>query len=153
MPEREAEDQRPAAPQVREQPVLPRPGGDASDSHHLAVLGHRVAHAVEPGQPTLFQHRGKDDPNPYQVEHDELFDAIMNGEYRYADAESGAYATMTSILGRMAAYSGNMIEWDEAIASDLSIMPERYAWDADPPVMPDEYGRYPIPMPGQTKVL
>jgi predicted dehydrogenase len=102
---------------------------------------------------TLFQHRGKDDPNPYQVEHDELFDAIVNGEYRFSDAENGAYATMTAIMGRMAAYSGQMVEWEKALASEVDIMPARYAWDADPPVMPDENGRYPIPMPGLSQVI
>jgi predicted dehydrogenase len=102
---------------------------------------------------TLFQHRGKDDPNPYQVEHDELFDAIANGEYRYADAENGAYATMTAILGRMACYSGQMIEWDAALASERSIMPDRFAWDANPPVMPDANGAYPVPVPGKTVVM
>ncbi len=102
---------------------------------------------------TIFRHRGKDDPNPYQVEHDELFAAIANGEYKYADAENGAKSTMTSILGRMATYSGLEIQWDDAINSEMSIMPTTYAWDADPPVLPDENGMYPIPVPGETKVL
>ena len=60
---------------------------------------------------------------------------------------------MTAILGRMATYSGQVIEWDEALGSDLSLMPERYAWDAPPPVNPDAHGRYPIAVPGQTSVL
>ncbi|MFQ5571332.1 MAG: Gfo/Idh/MocA family protein [Rhodothermales bacterium] len=102
---------------------------------------------------TLFKHRGKDDPNPYQVEHDELFAAIAGGEYKYADAERGAIATMTAILGRMATYSGKVIEWEEALNSNLSLMPERFAWDADPPVLPDENGYYLIPTPGVTQVL
>ena len=101
----------------------------------------------------IFSHRERDDPNPYQVEHDELFEAISNGEYKFEDAENGAVATMTSILGRMATYSGQVIEWDDAINSNLSLMPQRYAWDADPPVLPDENGRYPIAVPGVTRVL
>ncbi len=101
----------------------------------------------------LFEHDREGDPNPYQVEHDELFDAITAGEYRYADAERGAIATMTAILGRMATYSGHVVEWDEALTSDLSLMPARYAWDADPPVLPDSGGRYPIPTPGVTRAV
>ncbi len=101
----------------------------------------------------LFKHRDKEDPNPYQVEHDELFAAIAAGEHKYADAEMGAVATMTAIMGRMATYSGRVVEWDEAMQSNLSLMPERFAWDADPPVLPDEHGRYPVPMPGGTKAL
>ena len=102
---------------------------------------------------TIWEHDDSDDPNPYQVEHDELFAAIAAGEYKYADAENGAKSTMTSILGRMATYSGQVIEWDEAIKSDLSLMPKEFTWDATPPVVPDEYGYYPIAVPGETMVL
>ncbi len=101
----------------------------------------------------LMKHRDKEDPNPYQVEHDELFAAIAAGAYQYADAEQGAVATMTAILGRMATYSGRVVEWDEALQSNLSLMPERFAWDADPPVLPDAHGHYPVPMPGGAKAL
>ncbi|MDX1740371.1 MAG: hypothetical protein R3178_03720, partial [Rhodothermales bacterium] len=102
---------------------------------------------------SLYKHRGKDDPNPYQVEHDKLFAAIAAGEYRFADGENGAIATMTAIMGRMATYSGNTVEWDKALASEVSLMPERFAFDADPPVMPDQDGNYPIPIPGLSTVI
>ncbi len=101
----------------------------------------------------ILKHNSKDDPNPYQVEHDELFAAINAGEFKYADTENGAIATMSSIFGRMATYSGKVITWDEAMASDLDLMPEKFAWDADPPVLPDAEGRYEIPMPGITKAF
>lgn len=115
--------------------------------------------ADEPGLITatngdlIYRHRDRDDPNPYQVEHDELFAAIANGEYKYADAENGAIATMTSILGRMATYSGQIIEWDDAISSERSLMPDTYAWDAQPPILPHEDGFYPSAVPGETEVL
>ena len=60
---------------------------------------------------------------------------------------------MTSILGRMATYSGQMVEWDDAINSNIDLSPAKYTWDANPPVMPDAEGRYPIAIPGQTKVV
>jgi hypothetical protein len=53
----------------------------------------------------------------------------------------------------MATYSGKVITWDEAMNSTKSLMPERLAWDANPPVMPDENGNYPVPVPGKTMVL
>ena len=102
---------------------------------------------------TLFQHDSRNDKNPYQVEHDELFAAVAAGQYKYADAENGAKATMTAILGRLCTYSGQSIEWDDAINSPVSIMPTTFAWDANPPVMPDAQGRYPIAVPGETKVI
>ncbi len=88
-----------------------------------------------------------------QVEHNELFEVIANGEYKFADAERGAQATMTAILGRMATYSGEVVEWDEALNSQLSLMPARYAFDATPPVVPNEHGRYAIPVPGETQAF
>jgi len=101
----------------------------------------------------IWSHRDQNDPNPYQQEHNELFAAIANGEYKFWDAENGAKSTMTAILGRMATYSGQMIEWEEALNSDLSLMPQKYAWDAEPPILPNEDGFYPVPVPGKTKVL
>lgn len=101
----------------------------------------------------ILNHNDKKDKNPYQVEHDVLFAAIAKGEYKFADAENGAKATMTSILGRMATYSGQVIEWEDAINSDISLAPAKYDWNANPPVMPNADGYYPIPVPGVTKVV
>jgi myo-inositol 2-dehydrogenase / D-chiro-inositol 1-dehydrogenase len=101
----------------------------------------------------IYKHNSREDPNPYQVEHDELFAAIAKGECRYADAENGAKATMTSILGRMATYSGKVIEWEDAINAELSLMPQAFTWDTAPPVLPDENGMYACAIPGKTKVL
>src|SRR5215211_572483 len=99
----------------------------------------------------LYQFDKKGERNPYQTEHDELFAAIVKGEYRFADAENGAYSTMTSILGRMATYSGQMIEWDKAVNSGINIQPKSYAWNAAPPVLPDADGMYAAAIPGVTK--
>ena len=89
--------------------------------------------------------------NIYQTEHDELFAAIAKGEYKFWDAERGARSSMTSILGRMATYSGQNVEWDKAINSNINIMPTEYAFNATPPVLPNADGFYPVPEPGQTK--
>jgi myo-inositol 2-dehydrogenase / D-chiro-inositol 1-dehydrogenase len=90
--------------------------------------------------------------NPYQVEHDNLFAAIRSGA-EYNEADNGAMSTMTSILGRLATYSGKVITMEEALASNLSLMPKTFSWDADPPVMPKADGSYPIATPGVTRVL
>lgn len=93
-------------------------------------------------------------PNPYQIEHDLLFDAIRQDK-PYNEGERAANAVMASILGRMAAFSGQMITLDQAMASDLELAPglDQMTWDSDAPVMPDENGKYPVAMPGYTKVL
>lgn len=99
----------------------------------------------------LYQFDRKTENNPYQTEHDELFAAIAKGEYKFADAENGAKSTMTSILGRMATYSGQMIIWDKAINSGIDIQPKVYDFNAAPPVLPDANGFYPVAIPGITK--
>ena len=100
---------------------------------------------------SIYQFDKKGEPDPYQVEHEELFAAIAKGEYKFADAENGAKSTMTSILGRMATYSGQIIEWDKAINSGIDIHPKEYSFDAMPPVLPNADGFYPVAVPGVTK--
>jgi len=90
--------------------------------------------------------------DPQQVEHDVLFDAIRNNK-PLNDGEIGAKSTMTAILGRMATYSGQRIEWDEALGSNINLMPEKLAWDALPKSLPDANGLYKLPVPGQTEVI
>ncbi len=101
---------------------------------------------------TVFEHRGKDDPNPYQVEHIKLFESIRNGGV-IANGENGAKSTMTAILGRMATYSGKVVTWEEAMKSDLALVPDNLTWDSKAPVQPNADGWYEIPTPGKTVVL
>ncbi|MCK5442040.1 MAG: Gfo/Idh/MocA family oxidoreductase [Maribacter sp.] len=101
---------------------------------------------------SIFNHRGKDDPNPYQVEHDRMYASIRSGGV-ISDAENGAKSTMSAIIGRMATYSGQVITWDEAMKSDLQLVPDGLTWDSPAPVQPNADGWYNIPTPGKTKVL
>ncbi|CAG5000872.1 Inositol 2-dehydrogenase/D-chiro-inositol 3-dehydrogenase [Dyadobacter sp. CECT 9275] len=100
----------------------------------------------------IWRNPNKDSENAYQIEHNVLFAAIRNNT-PLNDTEWGAKSTMTTILGRMAVHSGKLVEWDEAFHSDLTLMPDRFAWDAEPPVKPDKDGNYPVPIPGLSKVL
>ncbi len=90
----------------------------------------------------------------YQVEHDLLFQAIRTDQ-PYNETERCAYAAMTGILGRMAAESGKMITWEEALKSQLQLAPglENLTWESPPPVASDAEGKYPVAMPGFTPVL
>ena len=89
---------------------------------------------------------GKD---PYQQEHDDLFDAIRNDK-PYNEAEYGALSSLTAILGRMCTNSGKEITWEEALNSKIDLMPSEFTWDAKPKVLPDENGIYPFAIPGKT---
>jgi len=99
----------------------------------------------------IYQYDLKQENQPYQTEHDELFEAVAKGEFKFWDAERGAKSTMTSILGRLATYTGQVVDWDKAINSGLNIMPTAYDFNAQPPVLPDAAGNYPVAVPGVTK--
>lgn len=96
----------------------------------------------------LYDHDGSNDTNPYQQEHNELFASIRSGG-AINDTEYGAKSTMTAIMGRMATYTGQVISWDEAMESEQQLITDDLDWDSTPPVVPDEDGNYPVPMPGQ----
>lgn len=101
----------------------------------------------------LYNHNTKGNKNPYQTEHDLLFDAIANNRYEFKDAERGAKSTFSAILGRYATYTGKVLSWDEALNADIDLMPDRLAWDALPKVLPDAEGIYPVAQPGKTNLV
>lgn len=100
---------------------------------------------------SMYQFDRSKENQPYQAEHDVLFEAIAKGEYRFDDAENGAKSTLTSIMGRMSTYSGQVIHWDKTLESGLSLQPASYDWNTAPPVMPNADGFYPVATPGVTK--
>jgi predicted dehydrogenase len=101
----------------------------------------------------LYDHDRKNQPNPYQVEHDKLWEVLFNGEYKFADADYAASSTMTAIMGRYATYSGKPLTYEEALNGTVDLMPETLAWDALPKVMPGPDMYYPHAIPGKTKVI
>jgi len=90
----------------------------------------------------------------YQVEHDLLFEAIRQDK-PYNEAERCAHAALVGIMGRMAAESGKMITWDEALHSNIELAPglDKLTMQSPPPVQPDAAGHYPIAMPGFTTTV
>jgi myo-inositol 2-dehydrogenase / D-chiro-inositol 1-dehydrogenase len=101
---------------------------------------------------SILDYKGENDINPYQQEHNELFAAVKAGDYKYDNVQYGAESTMTAILGRMATYSGQKITWDEAIASDLKLVPDNLtSFNDEAPILPDAYGNYEVAIPGKTK--
>ena len=43
---------------------------------------------------------------------------------------------MTAIMGRMAGWSGKLMQWDEAIASNVAFGKEFTTLDEQPPILP-----------------
>ena len=84
-------------------------------------------------------------PDMYQVEHDELFASIRAGK-PMNDGVWMASSTMLAILGRMAAYTGQTISWDDAMNSQEKLGPEKVDWDNPPKNLS-------VAMPGRTKFV
>ena len=96
----------------------------------------------------LHKYNPKNDLSPYQIEHNKLFKSIRS-KRQIDDTEIGAIATMTAIMGRMATYSGKLIEWENALNADQKLVPENIDWNSKPPVTPNKNGYYKIPVPGK----
>lgn len=102
--------------------------------------------------PNAWELRLRQAEDGHQLEHYPLIEAIRENK-PFIELEHGALSTMTAILGRMATYSGKVVEWDEAFNSNLQLMPEQVTWDMPPPVVPDANGHYPVAVPGKTVAL
>ncbi len=81
----------------------------------------------------------------YQTEHNTLFASIRSGK-PFNDGVRMAHSTMLAIWGRMAAYTGQTISWDEAINSNETLGPklEDYSWNLNWPMQE-------VAQPGITK--
>lgn len=116
-------------------------------SKGFAVIGNleSVASVFVNGKETKIP-RG--DMSGYVVEHKVLLDAVRSGGQTYVNNSSYmTNSTGAAILGRLAAYTGQYVSWDEMLAS-VGDKPSEYSWDATPPTLPDERGRYKIAIPG-----
>jgi predicted dehydrogenase len=80
--------------------------------------------------------------NPYEQEHVDLIASIREGK-PLNEAQQLAESTLTSIMGRESAYSGQIIDWDSALESTMKLGPEKY-----------EFGNFATPavaIPGKYK--
>jgi myo-inositol 2-dehydrogenase / D-chiro-inositol 1-dehydrogenase len=64
--------------------------------------------------------------DPYVQEHVNLVTAIRTGK-QLSDAEAQVNSTLITIMGRMSAYTGKDVTWEEMLNSDLSLGPKTYA--------------------------
>jgi myo-inositol 2-dehydrogenase / D-chiro-inositol 1-dehydrogenase len=131
------------------------PGAWSSVSEHCIgtkgtcdVSGHTIR-----GE-KAWRRRGKEGESNdgWQLEHYPLQDAIRNDK-PHNEGERGALSTLTAIMGRMATYSGKIVDFDDALNSKLDLMPESFAWDVQPKVLPGPDGLYPFAVPGKTVAL
>lgn len=70
------------------------------------------------------------------------------GDEPLNDGWHGATSSMTAVMGRTATYSGQTVQWDDAVAKGPREVPEQLALDATPPIVPNPEGSYDVPVPG-----
>ena len=71
----------------------------------------------------------------YQTEHNELFASIRDGN-PINDGDWMSSSTMMGIMGRMAAYTGKEISWDQAMNSQEKLVPEFFEPNMNLPIRP-----------------
>ena len=94
---------------------------------------------------TNWRHHEEKMRDMYQNEHDELFASIRSGK-PINDGVWMAHSTLLAIMGRLAAYTGQVVTWEEGLNSLETLMPAKMAWDT-PIAVP------PVAIPGITKLV
>ncbi len=82
---------------------------------------------------------------PYVQEHTDLIKSIRSGK-PYNELKAVTETTLTAIMGRMAAYTGQAVTWEEALNSQESLMPPKLDWQEPLAVAP-------VALPGRTKLV
>lgn len=82
--------------------------------------------------------------NPYVQEHIDLLDSITAGQ-PLNELKQVAESTLMAIMGRMSAYTGKAVTWEQALSSKLDTFPESLEWGPRPEIT--------IAMPGQTPLI
>jgi predicted dehydrogenase len=85
------------------------------------------------------------DNAPYVQEHTDLIASIRKGE-PINELKNVAESTMSAIMGRMSAYTGKAVTWQQALDTKESLMPGNLEWDMTLPVPP-------VAMPGKTPLI
>jgi predicted dehydrogenase len=90
------------------------------------------------------------EPNPYQLEWDQLIDAIRKDKL-HNEVRRGAEASLVTSMGRMAAHTGQVITFDDMLNCPHEFAPDvdKLTLDGPAPLLVDSsLGHYPYPQPG-----
>ncbi|HZU37543.1 MAG TPA: Gfo/Idh/MocA family oxidoreductase [Gemmataceae bacterium] len=97
------------------------------------------------GKRIITRAQDKASTDPYVQEHTDLIASIRAGKPEN-ELKNVAYSTLTAILGRLSAYTGKKVTWEQALNSQYNTMPESLAWDM---VLQTP----PVALPGKTRLF
>ncbi|MFN6053403.1 MAG: Gfo/Idh/MocA family oxidoreductase, partial [Planctomycetia bacterium] len=86
--------------------------------------------------------RGTD---PYVQEHTDLIESIRAGN-PLNELKNVTESSLTAVMGRMSAYTGKEVSWEQALNSKQRLMPENFNKDTIPP-------EWTVAVPGKTPLL
>jgi predicted dehydrogenase len=109
--------------------------------HFIGTAGNSDAHTFIEGATPVRLNPDEPRPNPYVQEHVDLIASIRAGQ-PLNEGKQVAESTLTAIMGREAAYTGQVILWDELLNANQDLMPPALAMGSLPVA--------PVPMPGRT---
>lgn len=91
----------------------------------------------------------KSEPNPYQLEWNDLINAIRK-DLPYNEVERGVKASIVTSMGRMAAHTGVEVTYDDMLNCEHEFAPdlENMTYESPAPVRANKDGIYPVPQPG-----
>jgi len=95
-----------------------------------------------------------DEETPWQYEWNDFIQSIITDRH-HNEAKRAAYSDFTSQMGRAACHTGQEITWDDMMQSRFQFG-ENYAaldYDSVPPVLPNDEGQFPVPIPTMWKEL
>ncbi len=132
----------PPAPRAR--PSSPSP------SHTPAHSRIQTGFDLSKKEGVTWQWPTRDEPNPYELEWDDLLDAIRNDK-PYNEVKRGVEASLTASMGRMAAHTGQLIKWDDILNCEHEFAPnvDKLVLGGPSPLPADKDGKYPVPQPGR----
>jgi predicted dehydrogenase len=105
---------------------------------------------IRPKEGEAWRYRGEN-VDPYQQEHVDLINAIAQNK-ELNETEQVTDSTLTAIMGREAAYSGSVVEWDDMKKSTYKYGPELLYTDASKLTWGD-YRVLKSPMPGAHTII
>ncbi len=105
-----------------------------------------------PDDPNLAWAFPQPEVSPYQLEWDDLMEAIRQDK-PYNEVKRGAEASLVASMGRMAAHTGQIVTFDQMLNCPHEFAPEvdKLTMDGPAPLTLGPDGKYPIPEPGIKK--
>lgn len=110
----------------------------------VGTKGHWTSNGYRFGGGASGRVRVRNEINPYVQEHIDLLESIATSK-PINELKQVAESTLVAIMGRMSAYTGKAVTWEQALNSQLDTFPKTLEWGPLPEGA--------LPVPGQTELI